>query len=139
MLDDKEYLRWINTAKKNIESAYKDLEHGDYNWACFKAQQAGEAAVKALLHGIGVSAYGHSISKLLHSLKEIGLSVSDPLINYAKILDKYYIPTRYPNAWAEGSPHEYYTRDDGLKAIKSAEEIINWVEDTWRLLKQEEG
>jgi HEPN domain-containing protein len=35
------------------------------------------------------------------------------VLQEAKTLDKYYIPTRYPNAWSEGAPEDYYTREDG--------------------------
>ncbi|MGB9740257.1 MAG: HEPN domain-containing protein [Candidatus Bathyarchaeia archaeon] len=47
MLD--EYRRWISSSKEALDSARGDLERGDSNWACFKAQQAAEFVVKALL------------------------------------------------------------------------------------------
>ena len=139
VLDENEYLRWLNSAKKTLESAYGDLGRGDYNWACFKAQQAAELAVKALLHGVGLPAYGHSITKLITNIKSKGITVSDDIIQYAKTLDKYYVPTRYPNAWAEGMPHEYYTELDAINAVKYAENIISWVEGVWRYLKKGRG
>ena len=137
MLDEPEYLRWLNSAKKTLESAHGDLDRGDYNWACFKAQQAAEAAIKALLHGLGIPAYGHSISRLLTGIKSKEVPVPEDVIEYAKTLDKYYVPTRYPNAWAEGMPHEYYTRKDANNAIRYAGNIIVWVEETWKYLKRE--
>jgi HEPN domain-containing protein len=136
MLDNSEYSRWLSMARRTIESAYGDLDRGDYNWACFKAQQAAEFAVKALLYGIGSPAYGHSIAKLVMIVKSIGVQVSDEILEYAKTLDKYYVPTRYPNAWAEGMPYEYYTKLDATNAIKYSECIISWVEDVWRYLKR---
>ncbi|PUA31531.1 MAG: hypothetical protein B9J98_05970 [Candidatus Terraquivivens tikiterensis] len=48
-----------------------------------------------------------------------------------------HIPTRYPNAWAEGIPPEYYTEKDAECAVRSAEKIIEWVEGSWRLLSGE--
>ena len=65
MLDETEYSRWMRSAMKTLNSVKGDLERGDYNWSCFKAQQAAEFAVKALLHGLGIHAYGHSVSKLI--------------------------------------------------------------------------
>ncbi len=62
MLDEDEYKRWIAMAKKTLESARRDLEGGDYNWACFKSQQSAEFAVKAILWGIGEPRYGHAVS-----------------------------------------------------------------------------
>ncbi|MCS7112714.1 MAG: HEPN domain-containing protein [Nitrososphaerota archaeon] len=139
MLDDSEYSRWISTARRAIDSAYGDLDRGDYNWACFKAQQAAEFAVKALLYGTGSPAYGHSITRLLTNVKSMGVSISDEIVEYAKTLDKYYVPTRYPNAWAEGMPHEYYTNLDATNAIMYSERIISWVEGIWIYLRRGEG
>ena len=51
----------------------------------------------------------------------------------ARFLDRLYIPTRYPDAWSEGSPH-YYTRGDAEKALACAEMILDWVRATWSRL-----
>mgnify|MGYP000312404807 CR=1 FL=1 len=110
MLDENEFERWMKSARATLKSAEGDLERGDYNWACFKAQQAAEFAIKALLHGLGLPAYGHSISKLLTKLPR-DLAPQRDLIQAAKTLDKYYVPTRYVNAWAEGTPEDYRGRD----------------------------
>ncbi len=134
MLDENEYLRWLRAAKNTLKSAQGDLERGDFNWACFKAQQASELSVRALLHGIGLPAYGHSVSKLLTNIP--GIEVPEGIMQGAITLDKYYVPTRYPNAWSEGSPHEYYSKLDAIKAVKYAEEIIEWVEEVWKCLTE---
>jgi len=137
-MDESEYLRWILFSRRTLDSARGDLERGDYNWACFKSQQAAEFAVKALLRGLGMPSYGHSLSRLL--TETLGaLQCNDKIIQAAKTLDKYYVPTRYPNAWVEGSPNEYYTRNDAEEAIRLAENIIGWVEDKWKSLKRGEG
>ncbi len=89
VLDMAEYSQWLRTAKSTSKSARGYLESGDYSWACFKAQQAAEFAVRTLLHGLGLPAHGHSISKLL---------AKPPVAHMfqrAKTLDKLYIPTRY--------------------------------------------
>ncbi len=137
MLDEYEYLRWLSSAKRSLESARGDLDRGDYSWACFKAQQAAELAVKGLLHGIGSPAYGHSVSKLLLHIE--AEEIPDGVMQCAKALDKYYVPTRYPNAWAEGMPHEYYTELDATNAIKYAEEVISWIESIWERLRRGGG
>ncbi len=136
LLDENEYSRWIASAKKTLESARGDQARGDYNWACFKAQQAGGLAAKALLHGIGEAAYGHSVSRLLSNASTKGFAVPEEVMDCGRDLDKYYIPTRYPSAWSEGSPHEYYSERDGARAIYCAEIIISWVEEQWESLKR---
>lgn len=134
MLDSSEYERWMETARRTLSSARGDLERGDYNWACFKAQQAAEFAVKALLYGLGLPHHGHSVSRLLRVMPG-GISVPQDVMQAAITLDKYYVPTRYPNAWHEGIPAEYYSRMDAEEAIRHAEEIVRWVERSWRSLK----
>ena len=56
------------------------MNEGIYNWACFKSQQSAEAAIKGLLHGLGLDAYGHSISRLLERLGARGLDTPNKLI-----------------------------------------------------------
>jgi len=135
LLDEDEFKRWFIMASGTVRSAQGDLERGDYNWACFKAHQSAEFAVKALLRGLGLGAYGHSVSALL-ATAPAELKALD-VLQQAKTLDKYYVPTRYPNAWAEGSPADYYSKEDASQAIEYAKSIIGWVEAAWRLLRQE--
>ncbi|MEM2704187.1 MAG: HEPN domain-containing protein [Candidatus Bathyarchaeia archaeon] len=137
-MDESEYLRWILFSRKTLDSARGDFERGDYNWACFKSQQAAEFALKALLRGLGMPSYGHSLSRLLEEVGRV-FACEDSVVQAAKTLDKYYVPTRYPNAWVEGSPDEYYTRRDAEGAARFAEDIIGWVEEKWRSLKRGEG
>ena len=139
MLDDEEYSRRLSSALRTLSSARGDLERGDYNWACFKAQQAAELAVKALLHGLGQPAYGHSVSRLLREASARGVEVPRKVVLAASALDKLYVPTRYPNAWAEGAPHEYYSEEDALEAVKLAEGVVGWVEEVWRSLRSVGG
>ena len=139
MLDEKEYLRWLSSAKNALSSAIGDADRRDFNWACFKSQQAAEFAVKALLRGLGLPSYGHSLSRLLTEAEENLGSIKPEIIEAAKTLDKHYIPTRYPNAWVEGSPEEYYTKMDAEATIRYAKQIISWVEKKWKSLKKGES
>ncbi len=59
------------------------------------------------------------------------------LVNIAKLIDKYYIPTRYTDAWPEGVPEDYYTLDEANEAIANAETVMEGVEDKWKSLKRE--
>ncbi len=120
-------------ARRTLESARGDAERGDYNWACFKAHQASEFAVKAVLYGVGRPVSGLSITHLLSALGGI-VQVPGDVLDLGKFLDKFYVPTRYVDAWSEGVPYEYFTADDAEMAIKAAEVIIGFVEDLWRRL-----
>jgi len=81
-------------------------------------------------------AYGRSVSKLLRQLEEKGLTVSEDIVQAAKSLDKCYVPTRYPNAWSEGAPHDYYRKLDASQAADQAQQILSWVDKIWRQLKK---
>lgn len=121
MLDAREYERWLRSALRTLESARADAERGDHNWACFKAQQAGELAVKGLLRGLGEPAYGRSVALLVERAAGIlGVEAPSAVVECAKLLDKFYIPARYPDAWSEGEPYYYFTRGDSERAISCA-------------------
>ncbi|MFP3296077.1 MAG: HEPN domain-containing protein [Vulcanisaeta sp.] len=132
-MDSKEYDRWMSMAKRTVESAKHDAEVGDYNWACFKAHQAAEFAIKAALYGIGRATRGHSLTHLIAGLSRF-INVPSEVIDLCKLLDKFYVTTRYVDAWSEGVPYEYFTRTDAETAIKTAEDIITFIEDLWRRL-----
>lgn len=74
LFDDEEFTRWLKQASHTLNSAQRDAEAGDYAWACFKAQQAAEFGIKALLRGFGLSAVGHSILALLRQAGREGLA-----------------------------------------------------------------
>ena len=131
-LDSEEFKRWISNAKSTLKSSMNDKEACFYNWACFKAQQAAEFSVKAYLRGTGNDSFGHSISMLLQKG-----NFDSNLINIAKKLDKYYIPTRYTDSWADGTPEDYYTKEDAFEAIELSKSIIDEIERKWISLKDE--
>ncbi|MGB9660265.1 MAG: HEPN domain-containing protein [Nitrososphaerales archaeon] len=124
--DKKEFERWIKQAEYTLESAREDMENRRFSWACFKAQQSVEYAVKGLLYGIGSIPVGHSLTRLFGRLKRRGVDV-DEALKHSRLLDRHYIPTRYPNAHPEGSPFEYYDEDTAREAIHSAETLLNFV------------
>lgn len=132
MLDKQEFDRWMKQAEHNLLSAERDATAGDYAWACFKAQQAAETAVKALLLGLGQPARGHSILVLLRQVADLQILVPASLFEIAKRLDRIYIPSRYPNAYPTGSPFEFYNVADAQQAIADAGQVINFVRETFR-------
>ncbi|HII61026.1 HEPN domain-containing protein [Pyrococcus horikoshii] len=129
MFKRREYERWIVEAKRTLSSAYSDLKEGYYEWASFKAQQAAELAVKAILRGLGFAPIGHSITRLLKDLSgSLNLDIPREILYFAMELDRNYIAPRYPDAYPEGSPFEYYSEDIAKELVKYAEKIIKFVE-----------
>jgi HEPN domain-containing protein len=66
------------------------------------------------------------ISKFLSELPESN-SLPSELVDIAKILDNYYIPSRYPNSHPEGAPYEFFGLKQSEEAIKYASEITEFV------------
>ncbi|RKZ26164.1 DNA-binding protein [bacterium] len=116
---------WLRQAERDLKIAEILKEREGYEWACFIAQQAAEKAVKGVFQKFNGIAWGHSILELLRNLKE-RVRVEEELLNCAKKLDKYYIPTRYPNGFDSGSPYEYFTKEEAEDAILCAGKIIEF-------------
>ena len=118
------YRRWMAQAANTLESARVDADHGFHNWCCFKAQQAGECAVKAILYGLGAPAIGHSIVVLAEKLRELGAAAYEGFMTDARLLDRHHIPPRYPDAYPSGSPHDYCDSAASGEALRACERIV---------------
>lgn len=114
---------WFRQAQADLRHARNAMASGDYEWSCFAAQQAAEKAVKAVFWHRGLEAWGHTISALLGELAG-QVMVAASLVESAKILDKHYIPTRYPNGFDSGAPTDFYTRPEAEAALSHSEEIL---------------
>jgi HEPN domain-containing protein len=123
------YADWFRQAEADLRHARNALEDGDYEWSCFAAQQAAEKALKAVFQKHGMDAWGHTVTALIGSLPAEVSKPSDSLINYARMLDKHYIPTRYPNGFDSGAPTDFYTKDEARSAIQHAEAILEFCRD----------
>jgi len=121
------YRDWLDQANGNLSHAERSSKMGDYAWACFAAQQAAEMAAKGLHMKLGQIAWGHSLLDLLEGLPE-GVNIEKSLLEKAKTLDKYYIPTRYPNAHPAGPAHRHYTEKEAKEAIDLAREVLEYCE-----------
>ena len=120
------YADWLKQGRRDLDHGRRSLNAGDYEWACFAAQQGAEKAVKAVVEKTGGVAWGH-VTALLESLPE-SLRPEQRLLNAAKALDKHYIPARYPNSHPQGAPYEYYTYDEAECALGHAGQVIGFCE-----------
>jgi HEPN domain-containing protein len=117
---------WFRQAEADLRHARNALNDRDFEWSCFAAHQAAEKALKAVFLRLGLDAWGHTLTVLIGNLPETVDQPSETLVNYARILDKYYIPTRYPNGFDSGAPTDYYTEEEGRSAIRQAEAILEF-------------
>jgi HEPN domain-containing protein len=119
------YEDWMRQALRDLEHARRSLEDGDYEWACFAAQQSAEKAVKALYLRQNADAWGHSVSALLQALPGSG-RVDQAILDAGKELDRHYIPPRYPNSYPQGAPYEFYTRAEAERAVGHTAAILTF-------------
>ena len=110
---------WLDQAQCDLEHARNDLSTDFHEWACYSAHQASNKALTALYQQINGEAWGHSVKRLLEKLP-FSEGISPELVDCARILDRFYIPTRYPNGFDDGKPADYYTETDSKQAISCA-------------------
>ena len=125
--------RWLAQARRDLKAAKDSSSAGNFEWACFQAQQAAGKALKALFHGLRREAWGHSLVELLEGLSDV-YGDARALLPSARELDRHYIPSRYPNAFESGYPAMYYDEETADRAVGRAEAILRWAEEKLREL-----
>lgn len=119
--------RWFAQSLRDLDDARFARDGNRFNLACFLAQQAADKALKAFLYAAGAEmVWGHSVAELCSDAESFDKSFED-LRKTTGPLDRYYIPTRYPNGLPGGIPADAYLEDDALKALGMAERVIETV------------
>ena len=116
--------RWLLTAEEDLDAARALRDAGKFSHACFHAQQCGEKALKAVWHSLDEDPWGHSVQKLLADI--LPPAVRERLEAFkeqATLLDRYYIPTRYPNGLPDLTPGQCYLLEDAESCIEAAEKL----------------
>jgi len=122
--------RWFAQAQDDLEAASFLHKHGKYAQACFFCQQAAEKAAKALWLVFDVEPWGHSVTRLFKEFPDSRIANRlRELLPNAQTLDRFYIPTRYPNAIPDITPAEAFGEADAAKALHLADEILQAVEN----------
>ncbi len=124
----KEALRWLKTAEEDLGAARGLRSLKKYSHACFLAQQCGEKALKALWYALGHDPWGHSVQKLIVDIPDkAARQVLRGQLEAGVLLDRYYIPTRYPNGLPDLTPGEVYLKQDADLCIRFARAILTSV------------
>jgi len=107
---------WLRQAQEEL--AWGRDAYGLKRWAsvCFTAQQVAEKSLKAIALARG------AFQVKSHSTREIAeaLGIDGDLDEKSRILDQYYITTRYPDAFATGAPFEYFVERQAREALEYA-------------------
>jgi len=126
--------RWLAAARNDLQGA-RLLRQGQlHNLACFHCQQAAEKALKAILYAHGAQrVVGHGVQDLVKSVGKVDPAAAT-IAPEAANLDRYYIPTRYPNGLPGGTPSEAYDSVDSEHAESVAEQVLQLAEQAIRRL-----
>lgn len=130
---DREARRWYQQAVDDLRFVEWVLqENRFFDKGCFVVQQAGEKALKSCLYGSGSRhVYGHSLFDACTELR--GHSASFAAVEeQAKRLDRFYIPTRYPNGLPGGLPFQSYSKRDLSEALADLSMIFEACEEYLR-------
>jgi HEPN domain-containing protein len=119
---------WFRQAEADLRAARSARDTGHHEWAAFASHQAAEKAIKAVYQKLHMEAWGHALTTLLEHLPN-EKQPNEELIEKAMVLDRHYIPTRYPNGFERGAPTDYYSRKDADEAINNAEAIIEFCQN----------
>lgn len=122
--------RWRRQAAEDLDVAEVLRDAEKYAQSCFYTQQASEKAMKSTAWKRGVDLWGHSLLKLREKLLEIGVDVESVQKKDLILLDRFYIPTCYPNGLPEIIPQEGFCRDDADQGIAAARRILAWADES---------
>ena len=117
--------RWLKTAQQDSRAAQSLSDNGFFAHACFQAQQCGEKVLKALWYLYDHEPWGYSIQRLVAEFPDVTIIPDlEDWIRRAAALDRYYIPTRYPNGLPDLTPGQSYFQQDAESAIANASTFL---------------
>jgi HEPN domain-containing protein len=117
---------WLGQAKDDLRAAQVLQAAGQAAQACFLAQQVGEKALKALLAADDRDLRSHSLGALL---RELGEEPAQRWQRQARVLDKLYAPTRYPDALGDELPADVFGPEDAERALAAATALLAWAKE----------
>jgi len=119
--------RWLSEAEWDFDTAKVLHTSKKFNASAFYSQQSAEKAVKAALYGLGEIPLGHSVRELLERFHEASGIKLENLLTFARELDRHYIPSRYPNVYPSGTPHEAYDEETSRRALECTRVMLEFV------------
>ena len=125
---------WLNKAKDDLKWANASLKGGFYSQTCFVAQQVAEKSLKALFYALqedfndsDIKALRtHNLKSLVNFIENKNFIVPKNIQDSCLILNRYYLPARYPDV---PEIPGMASKETANTAIKIAEKIVKFVED----------
>ena len=121
-------LNWLRAARQD-QVAAEELAERLPGVACFHCQQAVEKALKArIVRLAGDAPRYHLLQDLMDELEELREPVPREIAGAARLLEKYYLPTRYPDALDGGDVSFAFSTKEAEAALETVASVIDWVE-----------
>ncbi|NJK52093.1 MAG: HEPN domain-containing protein [Leptolyngbyaceae cyanobacterium SU_3_3] len=122
------YERWLAFAREDLRMAELAMTENLYNQVCFHAQQCAEKTTKALLIAQGQTPpRTHRLGDLVNLLSP---NLLEAIALDVQLLDRFYIPTRYPDALPGFLP-------EGLPDISDAQEALIVARQVFEIIAQD--
>ena len=116
--------RWLASAEEDLAYARHAAAAGFHAPACFHSQQAAEKAVKAVHYATGARVViGHNVRTLIEKVEPASTGLA-ALLDDARELDVFYLPTRYPNGLESGTPGDAFGESQSRRALAAAARIV---------------
>jgi HEPN domain-containing protein len=115
----------MEQADGELKAARDLYRTSNYAWCCFASQQAAEKALKAVLEHFGTPTGGHNLLVLISEIAGFIQTPAD-VERACRVLNRYYIITRYPNAFPSGAPIHMFGEEDAVEAMRHAEEVMEF-------------
>ena len=131
------YEEWIKRAKGSLKIPEVFINITDdtdfyYEDLCYQTQQAVEKSLKGfLIYFEAEPEFTHNIETLLEELEKF----TEIPVHIREVIDltKFAVLTRYPGEYEEITKEKYE------KAVKIAQECLNWVEQTIKEIEDKKG
>lgn len=118
---------WLKQARGDRETAEVLGRNARWDWCCFACQQAAEKFLKAALDHLRADCEGHSLPTLAKRLGP-SVEVGEEVAHVCRVLNRYDIPTRYPDAHDEGAPIDLYDERDARDALAKLGAVAEFAE-----------
>jgi HEPN domain-containing protein len=114
--------RWLGFARQDLRMAELAMSDGLYNQVCFHSEQCVEKVLKAWLADNGKKIpRTHRMADLLPLLPaELVGGMAEEII----LLDRFYIPTRYPDALPGSLEDSLPSEEEALETLNLAKKVL---------------
>ena len=118
-----QHKKWLQRAYDDLNFATLGLENDYYSQVCFLSQQCIEKCLKGYIVSKGdVYERTHSLLRLCQVVPELNIDLA-PFKKEIRLIDKFYIPTRYPDGVPGSLEDRMPSRKHAKIALKTAQDV----------------